>query len=147
MKDKGPVTTNEGNIPMKILKQIKEERNPPKIRHHQRRTRWSKQKEITLRAEFGKQGQASDNGIICTPTLTHYLFNGTLGSSQEHMIAARFALDTGEGLKIIPKSTLPPGWESEDIENGKPPGCRDANGRPLSLGKSVSRMVKIAKTL
>lgn len=116
------------------------------MRHNLRRTR-RKEKKFALRAEFGEQGKASEDGAICTLAATKYFVNGTLGSSQEQMVAAWFAYDTGAGFKIIRKSALPQRWESEVDQKARPPRLSDAYGRPLGLGQSVWLTVRLADTL
>lgn len=112
MKDKGPMTKNNGNIPMQVLEEIKEEEKTRKVRHHQRRTRRRNEMVITLRAELGELGKDLNDSIIFKPAATKYFVDGTFGSSQEKMMAAIFAFDTGAGLNIILKSSLPRSWES-----------------------------------
>lgn len=81
--------------------------------------------------------EASDDDVIFTLAATHYLVNGTLGSSPEHMMAARFFFETSTSFIIICNSALPPGWESKVDENSRPPIVSDANGRSLSISPSV----------
>lgn len=72
-------------------------------RHYQRRKRSRKGKATVLRTELDEEGKASDEGVICTLTMTEYLFDGTSGSSRRLMMAARFAFDTGASFNIIRK--------------------------------------------
>lgn len=106
-----------------------------------------KEKAAVLRAEVGEEGKDSGGVAICTWAATYYLVDGTVRSSWGRMMAEGFPFDTGTGLNIILKSALPEGRESEVDEKTKPPKLSDANGRPLSLGKSAWLTVKFANTL
>lgn len=108
-----------------------------KVRHHQWRKKRRNEKAIKMRDGFGEQRNVSDDGNIFTLETTHHLVDGTSGSSQEQMMAARFTFDSGAGFNIVRKSVLPPGWESEVVGRARPPNLTDANGSPFSSEKIV----------
>lgn len=87
--------------------------------------------------QFGEEMKASNDGNICTLVVTHYLVDGTLGSSKESMATVMIYYDSGAGFKFIRQSALPPNWESQVDDKAAPPRLYYANGRPLDRSDTV----------
>lgn len=147
MKNRGVGTTDEENIPKKVLEGEEGQWETNMVRHHQRRRRRQNEKATALRADFCEAMKASAAGIIFTMAAKQYLVDGTLGRFQGRLMGSRSAFDTGAGFNIIRKPALPEEWESEVDKRSKPQRLRHVNGRPLSLGQSVRLTVRFAKTL
>lgn len=109
-----------------------------------RRKRHAREK---ARVQFIEETRSSADGVICILYATHYLVEGTIGTSRDTMRTSQFAFDTGAGLNIIRRSALPEGWEEGIDRKANSMRLNDANGRPLALGESTWLPIRFANSL
>lgn len=67
-----------------------------------------------------------------------------IGSSRKVMSTAQFALDTGTGMNLIRRDTLPAVWEDGFDRKAIYTRLNDVNGRPLSLRESTWLAVRFS---